>query len=238
MTKTTKQQTKAKNAVPVAPPVTKPTKAKKAPKPKALVPGPGEIVVTNGHGPMVIKAETVQEFFALHPPVEGPKKGHALTHIPTGRRISTYRARALALWVAAQLRAIGGAELWQFTDPNHMLKTAKKDVLDKLRRLADPVTAEQDMRQDPGNAAIAAIAAKLRGVKPTARHSADPVEPPKYSAPWRSGVDWVAAGKKAYETRLRNLAAKQAEAAAKPVKVRGTIPRTVRPGTPAAGARS
>jgi len=34
---------------------------------------------------------------------------------------------------------------------------------------------------------------------------------PKYSAPWRSGIDWVAAGRKAYETRLRNLAARQAE---------------------------
>ena len=38
-----------------------------------------------------------------------------------------------------------------------------------------------------------------------------PAAAPKYSAPWRTGIDWVAAGRKAYETRLRNLAARQAE---------------------------
>jgi len=207
MTKTTKKQTKkqTKNHAKRTPPK---AKAMKQPKAKALVAGPGEIVVTNGHGPTLIKAETVHEFFAIHTPVDPPKVGHALTHVPTGRRISTYRTRALAAWVAGQLRAMGGAELWAFTDPNHMLKSQPKDVLDKLRRLADPVSAKQEWLAS-APLGKAAKAPKVTTPPP----STDPAAP-KYSAPWRSGVDWVAAGKKAYETRQRNLAARQAEAAA------------------------
>jgi hypothetical protein len=44
-------------------------------------------------------------------------------------------------------------------------------------------------------------------------------EPPKYSAPWRAGIDWAAAGRKAYETKMRNLAARQAGMAAQPPTV-------------------
>jgi hypothetical protein len=225
MTTTMKKQTKptkptkatTKNNTQRAQPIRKPAKAK---KPPTLVPGPGEIVVTNGHGPTLIKAETLHDFFAIHPPLDGPKKGHALTHVPSGRRIATYRTRALAVWVAARLRAFGGAELWAFTDPNHLAKHAAKDVLAQLRRLADPMSAEQDMReaQDPGGVRIAAKAtAAPKATPPPA--TAPPVT--QYSAPWRNGIDWVAAGKKAYETRLRNLAAKQAaQQPPAPVKAR------------------
>lgn len=38
--------------------------------------------------------------------------------------------------------------------------------------------------------------------------------------PAKSGVDWVAAGKKAYETRMRNLVAKRGAKAAKPERAR------------------
>lgn len=41
---------------------------------------------------------------------------------------------------------------------------------------------------------------------------------PKYSAPWRNGIDWAAAGRKAYETRMRNLAAAGGAAAAPKVE--------------------
>lgn len=46
-----------------------------------------------------------------------------------------------------------------------------------------------------------------------------PVAPPPAPVPpppngidqsWRAGIDWVAAGRKAYETRMRNIAARQA----------------------------
>src|SRR6185436_16360347 len=98
-------------------PINTPPRMSKAkpPKPAPLVPGPGEIVVTNGHGPQLVKAEKLHDFFALHAPVDTKHKGHVLTHVPTGRKVSTYRTRLLAMWVAQQLRAIGGAERWQFT---------------------------------------------------------------------------------------------------------------------------
>ena len=44
-------------------------------------------------------------------------------------------------------------------------------------------------------------------------------EPPKYSAPWRAGIDWAAAGRKAYETKMRNQAARAAGIAAEPPSV-------------------
>jgi hypothetical protein len=202
MNKTKKNETTVKNA----------TK-----KPAPLVAGPGEIVIRNGNGPQVIKAERLHDFFAMHPPLNG--KGHALTHVPTGYTIGTYRTRLLATWVAAQLRAFGGAELWAFTDPNHMATHADKTLLARLRRLADATTAEQDMKDGaltPPAKAKRKTVADLAASKPITPAVHGDHGTPKYSAPWRSGVDWVAAGKKAYETRLRNLAAQQAPPAPQP----------------------
>ena len=234
MTKTTKKHT------------TKPRKVKRVMP--AVPPGPGEITIRkqdNGVEIAVnIKAEPAGEFFALHAPDKG--KGVKLTHIGTGLSVGHYRTRAIAVFVALELRKLGGADVWKFTDPHH-LANKQPALLAKMRDIVNPVRAEEDMRkaQDPGGARIAAKAT-------TNKWRTKPVTPdvhgdhgqPKYSAPWRSGVDWVAAGRKAYETRLRNLAAQQAQQAPQapapkapqqprpkapkapaPLKIRGSIPR-------------
>jgi hypothetical protein len=63
---------------------------------------------------------------------------------------------------------------------------------------------------------------------------------PTYSAPWRKSIDWVAAGKKAYETRMRNLAAKAGGTPATPAKtpppMAAPIARKKQPKAPTAPA--
>jgi len=206
MTKTTKKTTKKTTARKTTP-VVKPFPA----------PGPGEITARVGDTRLNIKADLVADFFALHPPIP-PATGKVtvLTHIPTGMSVGRYRTRGLAHWLACELRKLGGAELWQFTDPDHLAKSGANGLLTRIRAMVDPFTAEQTMKAAaPIKAALAAIE---KGKGMVLNHRTGKTEPAhadqaaamKYSAPWRGGVDWVAAGKKAYETRLRNLAARQA----------------------------
>jgi len=53
----------------------------------------------------------------------------------------------------------------------------------------------------------------IRAKKRQARTARKPQAPSPKPASWRAAIDWAAAGRKAYETKMRNLAA----AAAAPV---------------------
>lgn len=71
-------------------------------------------------------------------------------------------------------------------------------------------------KQTPRTRKASAIRARKAERRKTAKRRAKP------SGDWRKSIDWVAAGRKAYETKMRNLGKKPAatKAAAKPVTLR------------------
>lgn len=198
-----KQHATKKQAAPKA--ATKKTAPVKDQAPARPVPGPGEIVIAMSSaahdGPewRVVQAEVVGEFFGVHvPPVQipgvRPKPGYDVTHIPTGLRFGHYKQRALAVWVAEQLRAHAGAEVWDFS-----VSSEARDRTAPVREKLTFLSSESE-----AHAAWRTAVAQPKTIDPTATTTG------------RAAVDWVAAGKKAYETRLRNQAARAAaEAAAK-----------------------
>jgi hypothetical protein len=165
------------------------------------IPGPGEILIRNGNDnepKKAIAAERLADYFAIHP-TPGTKNRWSVTHVPTGCRCGgPYRNRTLARFVATELRALGGDELWQFTKPEKMPKT---DARPKILELSNAQSAEALM-QDKARQPVAP--------------AADPAPKPAIDQSWRSKIDWVAAGKKAYESRMANLAKAQQAAQAPP----------------------
>ena len=143
--KTTAKKTKA-----TKPPTAKKTTAKTPP------PGPGEIqIVTNAtkNERTNVKAEIVGEFFALHVPWDNgiaglPKKGWDLTHVPTGMRIAHYRNHLTARYVAAELRKLGDAKVWQFTKVAESPKRVAA-FRPRLLELTVDAQAEQERKAQP-----------------------------------------------------------------------------------------
>jgi|SRR5580765_489606 len=188
--------------------VQKATTPKMPPKP---VFGPDEIAVAvtdNGQEKWtVVKAQRVGEHFGVHESLKPPKR-FVVTHVGTGLAGATFRKRATALWVADKMGTVGLD--WKFTDALKGMKKATPEQRAKLHELRDESAVEEAMKK------LTAIRSAQQTVAGQGFKPITAVTPgaPQYSAPWRSGVDWVAAGRKAYETRMRNLAAKQAAAAA------------------------
>lgn len=112
------------------------------------------------------------------------------------RRAHTPTKKLTAKQQMAMMKALGAirakAEAKRDLPPNTYMKSA------------DDPAQQKKAKREPGRFVVTVPA---------------PPAAPTYSAPWRAGIDWVAAGKKAHETRLRNLAARQADTAAQPPSV-------------------
>jgi len=164
---TTKTTTKPAKASPSTKTTTKTTKKVVA------QPGPGQIRVRlsgRKDDTAIVDAKIVGEFFAVHRPCNGIPgarlDGYDLTHVPTGARIANYRKRATAWWAGEQLRALGGADVWQFTDPKEAPKRTAA-ITEQVRELATDTLAEPAMAKAAGQATAAKLATKTKAAQAT-----------------------------------------------------------------------
>jgi len=96
-------------------------------------------------------------------------------------------------------------------------KAAPKRATSLRQKIAEPVGVPKRLadalREQLAADKAAAPPPPPPPVAPTSSYAPPPVPPvpaPAIDQAWRANIDWVAAGKKAYETRMRNLAARAA----------------------------